>query len=129
MIATCFLTFLYYNPYSLFKFIFHYILCYLFIVPSEPQSLEIISITSSSVTLQWMPPVTPNGIITQYSIQFNATVINNFGNNMLNMLMGTVEGLSPDTVYTLQLTAYTSVGEGQPSNIAIITRELLIWSY
>ena len=71
----------------------------------------------------------PNGIIIQYSIQFDTTIINNFGNNMLNMLMGTVEGLSPNTVYVLQLKAHTSVGEGPPSNITIITRKFLIWMH
>ena len=67
------------------------------VVPSEPQSFEVISVNSSSVTLQWRPPVTPNGNVTQYSIQFDETVIN-FSSNML---MGTVEGLSPETLYLL----------------------------
>ena len=30
------------------------------LVPSEPCSLEVASVTSNSVTLQWMPPETPN---------------------------------------------------------------------
>ena len=52
---------------------------YIFLVPSEPCSLEIPSVTSISVTLQWMPPKTPNGVITRYSIQYGETIINNFG--------------------------------------------------
>ena len=96
-----------------------------FLVPSEPQSLGIVSITSSSVTLRWSPPETPNGIITQYSIQFDTTNITNFGNNMSNILMGTVEGLSPDIVYVLQLRAHTSVGAGPHRSITITTRKLL----
>ena len=91
----------------------------LFVVPSEPQSLEVVSVNSSSATLQWKPPVTPNGNITQYSIQFDATVIN-FSSNM----MCTVEGLSPDTVYTLQVRAHTSVGAGLPSSVTVITCKL-----
>ena len=98
---------------------------YYFVAPGEPQSLEIVSITSSSVTLQWRPPVTPNVIIIQYSIQFDATSINNFGNNMSNILMGTVEGLSPDTVYVLRLRAHTSVGAGPPIIITVTTCGLL----
>ena len=94
----------------------------LFAAPSEPQSLEVVSVNSSSVTLQWRPPEILNGTIRQYSIQFDATVINNFGNNML---MGTVEGLSPETVYTLQLRAHTGVGAGPPSSITVITCKLL----
>ena len=91
------------------------------VVPSGPQSLEIISVNSSSVTLQWRPPETPNGIITHYSIQHNGTDIGNFSSNEL---MYTIKGLSPDTVYVLQLRAHTGVGAGPPSNRTIITSKL-----
>ena len=87
--------------------------------------MEIVSVNSSSVTLQWRPPETPNGFITHYSLQFDATVIDNFGNSMRNILIGTVEGLSPDTVYLLRLTASTGAGEGLPSSITVITCKLL----
>ena len=80
--------------------------------------METVHVTSSSVTLQWRPPITPNGIITQYSIQLNGTDVDDLGSNVL---MYTIEGLSPDTVYVLQLRAYTSVGAGPPSNVTVIT--------
>ena len=96
-----------------------------FAVPNEPISLEIVSVNSSSVTLQWRPPEIPNGVITHYSLQFDATVIDHFGSSMHNMLMGTVKGLSPDTVYLLRLTASTGVGVGLPSSITVITCKLL----
>ena len=92
------------------------------IVPSEPHSLAVFSITSSSATLQWMSPETPNGVITQYSIQHNGTNITYFNNNTL---MDTIEGLSSDTVYTLQLRAHTVVGAGQPASITFLTCKLL----
>ena len=88
-----------------------------------------VSVTSSSITLQWMPPEPPNGIITQYSIQFDTTNISNFGSNMLNILMDTIEGLSPDTVYVLQLRAHNSVGAGPLSIITVITCRLLNTMY
>ena len=90
----------------------------LFAVPSEPLSIEIVQVNSSSVTLQWRPPVTPNGVITQYSILYNGINITNFGNNML---MNTIEGLSPDTVYVLQLRAHTGAGAGLPNNLTAVT--------
>ena len=94
----------------------------LIIVPSEPQLLrEAISVTSSSVTLQWRPPVTPNGNITQYSLQYNTTVVANTTNNVL---MYTISGLSPETVYVLQVRAHTGAGAGPPNNITVITRKL-----
>ena len=95
-----------------------------FVVPSEPQLLrETVSVNSSSVTLQWSPPVTPNGIITQYSLQYNTTAVAATANNVL---MYTVSGLSPETVYVLQVRAHTSVGAGPPSNITVITRKLYL---
>ena len=95
------------------------------IAPSEPQSLEIVSVNSSSVTLQWRPPEILNGTIRQYSIQFDETVINITD----NMLIGTVGGLSPETVYTLQLRAYTGAGAGPPNSITVITCKLSITCY
>ena len=95
-------------------------------VPSEPCSLEVVSVTSSSVTLQWDPPETPNGIITQYSIHYGETVIDNFGNKASNKLMGTVEGLSPNTTYVLQLRAHTRVGPGLPRSLTIKTCKFIM---
>ena len=97
----------------------------LLVVPSEPRSLEIISVNSSSVTLQWRPPEIPNGIITHYSILYGAININftDFDNNML---MYTVEGLSPDTVYVLQLRAHTGAGAGPLSRITFLTCKLTV---
>ena len=72
-----------------------------------------------------MPPATPNGVIAQYSLQYGGNVIDNFGTETLNMLMGTIEGLSPDTEYVLQLRAYTRVGPGPPASLTIQTCKLL----
>ena len=98
----------------------------LFAVPSEPRSLVVFSVTSTSVTLQWMPPETPNGVIMQYSILYNGTKINNFGNDML---MDAIEGLSPDTVYVLQLRAHTGAGAGPPSYLTVVTCKLFMLLY
>ena len=78
-------------------------------------------INSSSLMLQWSPPDHLNGVITQYSIQLNGTDITDLSSSVL---MYTIGGLSPDTVYVLQLTASTSVGEGPPITITVITRKL-----
>ena len=97
----------------------------LFSVPSQPNSFEVASVTSHSVTLQWIPPETHNGIVTHYSIQYGESVIDNFGSKSGNILMGTVEGLSPNTEYVLQLKAHTRVGAGLPSNLTVKTCKLM----
>ena len=98
----------------------------LFIVPSKPCSLREASVTSTTVTLRWMPPETPNGVITHYSVQYGGTVIDKFSSEALNRLTGTVEGLSPDTQYVLHLTAHTKVGAGPPASLSVKTGMLLI---
>lgn len=96
------------------------------LAPSKPHSLKLVYINSSSVILQWAIPEIPNGNITQYSIQFNqadgATVTTYYDGNML---IGTIKGLSPDTMYILQLRAYTRVGAGPSNNLTVITCKLL----
>ena len=84
--------------------------------------MEVVSVSSTSVTLQWMPPDPSNGVITQYSILYNGSNITNFGNSTL---MDTIEGLSPDTVYDVQLRAHTVIGAGPPSSITFLTCKLL----
>ena len=80
---------------------------------------------SSSVTLQWRPPEILNGVIAQYSILYDGININitEFDNNML---MYTVEGLSPDTVYVLQLRAHTGAGVGPFSRLTFLTCKLTV---
>ena len=97
----------------------------LFSVPSKPCSLEVASVTSYSVTLQWIRPEPHNGVITRYSIQYDGRVINNFGSKSGNLMMGTMEGLSPNTEYVVQLKAHTRVGSGLSSNLAVKTCKLL----
>ena len=80
------------------------------------------------MTLQWILPKTPN-VITKYSIQYNGSVIDNFGSVTLNKMEGTVKGLSPDTEYVLQLRAHTRVGPGPPASLTVKTSKLLILQY
>ena len=101
----------------------------LFLEPIEPCSLEVASITSTTVTLQWKPPEKSNGLIKQYSIQYNESKVDNFGSVATDRLMGTVEGLSPDTEYVLQLRAHTRVGPGLPASLTVQTSKLLILQY
>ena len=85
--------------------------------------MEIIAINSSSVTLQWNPPEILNGVLTQYSIQLNGS---NNSNSSSSELMYTIGGLSPDTVYVLQLRAHTGAGAGPLNNLTVVTCKLYI---
>ncbi|XP_065905772.1 receptor-type tyrosine-protein phosphatase F-like isoform X3 [Dysidea avara] len=81
-----------------------------------PRSFTADVIHSTSVTLSWMPADTPNGIIIQYEVQYSVNSTTSLV-NFTDSLMGTVEGLSPGTIYTLQIRAYTRVGAGPFSSM------------
>ena len=94
----------------------------LFVVPGPPRLFDAVPVSSSSVNLRWDPPDIINGVLTQYSLHLNGT---NTANISSNKLMYTIEGLSPDTVYVLQLRAHTGAGAGPPSNQTVLTRKQL----
>ena len=98
---------------------------YTYIVPDVPQSLEVVTVTSTSVTLQWMPPTYPNGIITHYSIHCDGMACGDFGNDVSDKMMSVIEGLSPDTDYVFEMKAYTRVGSGPSVSIPVKTRKFL----
>ena len=86
------------------------------IEPSAPRSLSKDALNSTSVTLSWLPPENPNGVILHYEVvQHNGNISSSLV-NFNNTLMGTVEGLSRGTNYTLKIRAYTKVGPGPFSN-------------
>ena len=91
-------------------------------MPTEPKSLEIVTVTSNSVMLQWRPPEFPNGVITKYSIQYNGINIDEFG-NVSNKMVGTVDGLSPNILYVFEMKAHTRMGPGPPVYLAVKTRK------
>ena len=86
--------------------------------PTAPRSLMIVDVTDTTVTLSWMPPDSPNGIITQYQIQYRITGGGSFGDNQVTIdLTFTVTGLMTDTRYNFRVRAFTIVGRGPPSNV------------
>ena len=88
--------------------------------------MEADSVTSTSVTLQWLPPKYPNGVIIQYSIEYDGNITDEFGDNLSDKKMnGTITGLSPDTIYVLKMKAFTSVGPGPPVSLTVRTCKLL----
>ena len=100
-------------------------ICNSFVVPSEPQDLEIVTVTSTSGTLQWMPPKYPNGIITCYAIQCDGRSIDAFGDYVSGKMIGRIDGLIPDTEYVIEMKAYTRVGSGPSFSLPVKTCKLL----
>ena len=90
-------------------------------VPTAPRSLTIVNTTDSTVTLSWMPPDPPNGIITQYELQYRRVGGSYTSLQPLNTdLTRTVTGLTSGTQYEFRVRARTTVGYGSFSSIVAV---------
>ena len=92
--------------------------CSLYVVPSEPRSLMVVNITDTTVTLSWMPPNPPNGIIIGYQVQYrrdNSSDLISLDTNDTS-LNYTVTGLTNNVDYVFSVRAYTAVGYGAYSS-------------
>ena len=79
----------------------------------------IVNVTDTTVTLSWMSPDPPNGIIRNYQVQYSISDRDNYNsiNTMTNDLTYTVTGLSTNTEYDFRVRADTVVGRSDPSNV------------
>ena len=82
----------------------------------------IVNVTNTTVTVSWMPPNPPNGIISQYQIHYRSGDGDNFVQQNItnNVLIYTVTGLSINTKYEFQVRAFTIIGNGPFSDHNII---------
>ena len=88
-------------------------LCHILHVPAPsaaPSLVTLSEITNSSITLQWdmVPCIERNGDITGYRVQYNDTIVDIFGDD----LGATIIGLTPSTIYYVQVAAVNSAGIG-----------------
>ena len=76
-------------------------------------------VTDTTVTLSWMPPDPPNGIITNYRVQYSISNRDSYTSIDINTndLTYTVTGLSTNTEYDFRVRADTVVGRSVPSNV------------
>nr|XP_055058540.1 receptor-type tyrosine-protein phosphatase F-like isoform X2 [Misgurnus anguillicaudatus] len=84
-------------------------------VPSGfPANLRVVGLTTSTTTLEWEPPALSerNGRITQYKVVYsdiNSKLNSTISTNDTKMI---IQGLRPDTTYTIRVQAFTSKGSG-----------------
>lgn len=71
------------------------------------------------INISWSPPIVSNGIITVYEIQYNDALSNT------TKTVYSIEGLIPNTNYTIRVRAYTIVGPGEWSNILMISTTVI----
>ena len=74
----------------------------------------VIHITDATMTLSWMPPEMPNGIITQYQMEYSSGNSSDFISlNISNSILTyAVTVLTSNTEYVFRVRAFTVVGHG-----------------
>ena len=100
---------------------------------SSPLNVSVSTVPGSPKQLSatWSPPITNNGIITEYTVYCNTSASQPYPEQVIGPNVPTVRsvvdgtilavifntGLNPYTQYNCYVTAKTSVGEGTPSQI------------
>ena len=87
-----------------------------------PTSLRVVGVTYTTITLSWMQPDMPNGLIVDYHLQYRRVHSNSQLYNILlpidDQLTRTVTRLSPSTEYEFRVAATTIVGRGLYTGLA-----------
>ena len=86
-----------------------------------PRHIIVIVENSTTITLFWSAPLTPNGVITDYQLQCSGD-----GQMLSYSVLGsqtttTLSGLLPYTNYSCSITAHTSVGGGPAATTSVTT--------
>ena len=91
-------------------------------MPGVVSDLQVINVGIDTISISWNIPTIPNGIITVYEIRYREPNNNGLYNitNTTNTQYS-IEGLLPNTNYTIEVRAYTSIGPGDWSNIFVST--------
>ncbi|VVC24817.1 Hypothetical protein CINCED_3A017850 [Cinara cedri] len=87
---------------------------------SAPRNIQVRLLSSSTMVIQWEEPETPNGQVIRYKVYYTTTPDQQYSswNTMVvdNNQLTTINELTPMSVYTIRVQAFTSVGPGPMSS-------------
>uniref|UniRef100_A0A8D2ZGI6 Ephrin type-B receptor 3 n=1 Tax=Scophthalmus maximus TaxID=52904 RepID=A0A8D2ZGI6_SCOMX len=94
--------------------------------PSAVPTVHLMAATASTMSLSWLPPEKPNGIILDYEIKYHEK---DQGEAIAHTMTAQrsnarIEGLKPGTPYVVQVRARTVAGYGRYSNPADFSTNL-----
>ena len=78
----------------------------------SPRNITATVVSPFAIAISWSPPLTPNGIIVNYTIYSNNIAVRNVDSSQLNYLL---EGFSPGEQVSISVSASTRIGEGPRS--------------
>ena len=92
------------------------------LAPSAPINVTARNVSSTSILIMWEPPMTRNGIIVSYRVEFTRITDNFVDNAITTYTSVTIGMLEKFTTYQVQVFAMT-VAEGDGSDIVAITTD------
>lgn len=92
------------------------LLIFSLLVPDNaPDNVRVTGSSPSSVLIYWIPPSSPNGLITSYNLYINYTDGSPIAVRQSTTTNYTVSGLQPYQLVSVRVSASTSTGEGPMS--------------
>jgi len=104
---------------------------FIFSVPEAPASIKAVQKTRDTVTLSWLPPRSPNGVLTKYSVHLREVTAGSSGGGgsggrdgasgsvrgsvPASLLHFDITGLHENHAYEAWVTAENKEGPGRPS--------------
>ncbi|KAF4529945.1 hypothetical protein B566_EDAN018067, partial [Ephemera danica] len=83
---------------------------------TAPRNVQVRPLSSSTMVIQWDEPETPNGQVTGYKVYYTTNpgqAMASWESQMVdNNQLTTISDLTPHTIYTIRVQAFTSVGPG-----------------
>ena len=97
----------------------------MYLVPGVVSDLQVINVGIDTISITWNIPTIPNGIITVYEIRYRESNNNGLYNitNTTNTQYS-IEGLLPNTNYTIEVRAYTSIDPGDWNIVTMSTNQI-----
>ncbi|KAM4748839.1 phosphatidylinositol phosphatase PTPRQ [Rhinophrynus dorsalis] len=87
---------------------------------SPPQNLILVGVNATCINLEWSSPSEPNGIITHYEVIYtNSTALFTQTTTATSF---SLNNLSPYTLYSISVRAYTKFGHGNQSTTELTVR-------
>ena len=97
---------------------------------APPDNVQALTSSSTAILVIWdpVPEIDRNGIITQYEVEFNHSIVHEIPTSNLtttsgSQLMVELQGLEEYVEYSIRVRAYTSMGSG-PFSVAVMNRTL-----
>ncbi|XP_034948275.1 Down syndrome cell adhesion molecule-like protein Dscam2 isoform X1 [Chelonus insularis] len=98
-------------------------------VPGPPAGIKALALTAESILVSWLPPLQPNGQVSQYTVYSRETGASRHNTHTMHeppssptdTLTMELRGLTESQLYEFWVSATTGLGEGEPTTIVTQT--------